>query len=98
MKVTTKWDKSMTHYIGRPSVFGNPYPMRNETNPETARKFVIDQFEAYARTNSVLLTCIRELPEDAVLGCYCSPLPCHGDVIIKIWKELHSDQTQQSPG
>ncbi len=23
-----------------------------------------------------------------VLGCWCHPLPCHGDVIIKLCKEL----------
>lgn len=33
---------------------------------------------------------IRKLPEDAVLACWCHPETCHGDVVMKIWKELHS--------
>lgn len=33
---------------------------------------------------------IQGLPPDAVLGCWCKPKACHGDVIIKLWKELQS--------
>jgi hypothetical protein len=33
---------------------------------------------------------IRALPANAVLGCWCKPGSCHGDVIVKIWKELRS--------
>lgn len=33
---------------------------------------------------------IFALPEDAVLGCWCAPQPCHGDVIVSMWKEMHS--------
>jgi len=86
MRVTTKWDPTMTQYIGRPSVFGNPYPMRSEQD----RELVIQQFERYARSNATLLQHIKALPKDAVLGCYCASKACHGDVIIKLWKEIHS--------
>jgi hypothetical protein len=85
MRVTTKWDPTMTHYIGRPSIYGNPFPM----NSERDREEKIAQFENWVRNNSEMLRRIRELPENAVLGCYCSPKPCHGDVIVKIWKEMH---------
>lgn len=30
---------------------------------------------------------IMLLKADDVLGCYCAPNPCHGDVIMKLWKE-----------
>jgi hypothetical protein len=26
------------------------------------------------------------------LGCFCYPKPCHGDVIIKLWEEMHTPQ------
>jgi hypothetical protein len=26
-----------------------------------------------------------------ILGCWCHPLPCHGDVLVKLIKELCSD-------
>lgn len=72
-------------YIGRPSEFGNPYRIGRDGT----REEVIPKFEAYARRNKKLLTKIAELPHDAVLGCYCPTLPCHGEVIIKLWKEIH---------
>jgi len=28
------------------------------------------------------------LSEDDVLGCFCRPDFCHGDIMIKVWKEL----------
>lgn len=36
-----------------------------------------------------MMQLIHNLPEDAVLGCWCAPDPCHADVIMTIWKELH---------
>jgi len=41
-----------------------------------------------------LLTYVRRLPADAVLGCYgCKPV-CHGDVIIELWNEMHSQKEE----
>ena len=86
-----------THYIGRPhkeiprqewegSVFGNPFPLYKESE----RAVVIRRFEDYARSTPSILDAIAALPEDAVLGCWCAPKPCHGAIIVTIWKELHS--------
>lgn len=73
-----------THFIGRPSIFGNPYKVGMDGFIEN----VLDRFEQYARQQ--LMDEIAELPEDAVLGCWCKPKPCHGDVIVKLWKEIHA--------
>jgi hypothetical protein len=82
-----------THYIGRPSTLGNPYTHK-KTN--TLAEFIvptiqdaINCFEAYARNNPDMLLIIKQLPESAILGCWCKPGPCHGDIIIKLWKELN---------
>ena len=75
-----------TVYIGRPGPFGNPFPI----GPRLDRSYVLWRFETYARNSPSLMQAIRELPESAVLGCWCHPLPCHGDVIVKLWKEMHS--------
>lgn len=29
-----------------------------------------------------------------VLGCWCKPGPCHGDVLIKLWKEKHDAENR----
>jgi hypothetical protein len=71
-------------YIGRGSVFGNPYRIGSDGD----RAEVIRKYEEYARGNVALLKAIKELPKDSVLGCYCKPQACHGDIIIKLRKEL----------
>ena len=82
--VVNKFKEKYTVYIGRPSVFGNPFTI----GKDGTRSEVIAKFEDYARSNLNLLNKIKCLPEDAILGCFCKPLPCHGDIIIKLWKEL----------
>lgn len=73
-----------THYIGRPSALGNPF-----TLVKYGRAICIEKFEEMSRSSEFLMKTIKELPEDAVLGCWCKPMSCHGDVIVKLWKEMH---------
>lgn len=65
-------------YIGRPSKWGNPFVI----GKDGTRKEVIDKYRVYLLKNDYLLSCIDEL-EDKILGCYCKPLLCHGDVLIE---------------
>lgn len=59
-------------------------------------------FESWARGNPTwdavvppfkriaLLDAIRNLSGTELLGCYCvEPAQCHGQVIVKLWEELH---------
>lgn len=73
-------------FIGRPSPFGNPF----HVGIHGSRSEVIDMFERWFRKK-------LEDPEykkrvlslrGKRLGCFCHPLPCHGDVIVKILGEL----------
>lgn len=68
-------------YIGRGSKWGNPY----EIGKDGTRQEVIEKYERYVR-NSSLLKELKEL-EFSVLGCYCKPKICHGDVLIKLIRE-----------
>jgi len=93
MKVVNLRKEKYTHYIGRGSIFGNPYKMGISGN----RKTVIELYETDLRLKvftlkglSPLGQAIKNLPEDAVLGCFCKPKECHGDIIIKIWEELNN--------
>ena len=90
MRVVNCRREYLTHFIGRPSVFGNPFHMKTEND----RERVIANFEVYARTSERVLDAIKALPEDAILGCYCKPAACHGDIIIKLWHELHGIRNQ----
>lgn len=80
-------------YIGRPnpshskfskgSIFANPYKI----GVDGTRKEVLEKYEQYLRNNEELMARIMEL-DGKVLGCWCKPAACHGDVIIKIINEL----------
>jgi len=69
-------------YIGRGSIWGNPYKIGVDGN----RKDVIFMCEKYIRSNHQLLKRINEL-EGKILGCHCKPKACHGDIYIKILNE-----------
>lgn len=65
--------------IMRGTKWGNPY-----TVAYYGRERAIEKYEAYAREN--LWDCLEEL-DGALLGCSCKPLPCHGDILRKLFIE-----------
>ena len=66
-------------YIGRPSKWGNPFVIgRDGTRADVIRKY-----EEYILSKPDLLADLHEL-RGKVLGCYCAPLPCHGDVLLRL--------------
>lgn len=69
-------------FIGRGGKWGNPYKIPSDGD----RDEVIEKYEKYIRKNKTLLADIEEL-RGKKLGCFCYPLSCHGDVLIKLLKE-----------
>ena len=71
-------------YIGRVSYgfpdskWRNPFHMKDESD----RMNVIKKYEKYLFETG-LINDIQELSESKRLGCWCSPKPCHGDVLVK---------------
>ena len=92
MKVVNIRKEKCEVYIGRPSPWGNPYYWGEST---LARYKVKDRAEALSRyeqdlramRKDVLIAHLEPLV-GKTLGCYCAPLPCHGDILIKLIKEL----------
>lgn len=74
-----------TRYIGRPSILGNPFSI----GPDGTREEVIEKYHEWAPTQPRVMKAIADLHEDDVLGCWCKPKACHGDVIVEIWNEIH---------
>lgn len=77
-------------YIGRPSRFGNPFSHRGGTLAQVeveTREEAIECFENYVRATPWLLKAIKEELKGKVLGCWCKPQSCHGDVLVKIANE-----------
>lgn len=76
-------------YIGRPSKWGNPFSHKKGT----AAKFVvvtraeaIRRYEEWIRRKPELMASLEEL-DGRVLGCWCKPAACHGDVLVKLIRE-----------
>lgn len=69
-------------YIGRPSKWGNPFKL----NPGDDRAEVLARYEAWLREQPHLLAALHEL-RGKVLGCWCAPKLCHGDVLAKLTEE-----------
>lgn len=77
-------------YIGRPSKWGNPFS--HLKNDKTLAKFIVgsrnEAVEAYREwiTNGEGKYLMKDLPElkNKVLGCWCSPQPCHGDILSEL--------------
>lgn len=66
-------------HIGRPSVWGNPYKIGQDGD----RAEVLGKFRRYLERNPQLVERARRELKGRVLGCYCKPAPCHGDIWIE---------------
>lgn len=69
-------------YIGRPALWGNPFTI----GADGTRAEVIAKYEAWIKTQPELLGRLWSL-RGKVLGCWCAPLPCHGDVLARLADE-----------
>lgn len=66
-------------YIGRPSKWGNPF----REDVDGTRAEVIVKYEAWLSSQPDLMAEIESL-RGKVLGCWCKPKACHGDVIARL--------------
>ena len=68
-------------YIGRGSIWGNPYKIGTDGSREEViqkyRKYLWNRIKAGKISKEDILTL-----KGKVLGCYCKPLACHGDVLV----------------
>jgi len=93
--VNVSKNKGFTVYIGRKwgkyemSKWHNPFHLWDYNNN---RKLVLNKYEEYIRSKPELMASIPELV-DQVLGCWCYPEECHGDVLVKLVKEYEDAQS-----
>lgn len=68
-------------YIGRPSIWGNPYAIgRDGTRAEVVAKYEAGLTEELRARAKIEL-------KGKTLGCWCAPQACHGDVLSRIANE-----------
>ena len=83
MKVVNKHHKvPYDVYIGRGSIYGNPYVIgvdgTREEVIEKYRKYFNERIASDEEFKKEVLTL-----KNKILCCYCAPKSCHGDVIIQ---------------
>lgn len=73
-------------YIGRPSIWGNPFSHKPGTLAQFRVKDRAEAIAAYERWIQTQPDLLARLPElrGKVLGCWCAPMPCHGDVLVRM--------------
>jgi hypothetical protein len=77
-------------YIGRGSKWGNPFSHQKNTMAlyeADTREEAIQFYETWLREQPELMTAIKKELKGKVLACFCKPLACHGDILLKIANE-----------
>lgn len=70
-------------FIGRPSIFGNPYVI----GKDGTREQVIQKYKDYFYSIPDLMLIARHDLRGKDLVCFCAPLPCHGDILLEYANE-----------
>ena len=70
-------------YVGRPSKWGNPF----EIGQDGTRSQVSQKYEDWIQTQPELMDALPEL-KGKILGCWCTPKPCHGEILKKLVDNL----------
>ena len=78
-------------YIGRGSIWGNPYTHLDSKHPDTikvsSREEAVKAFEAMVREDANIIQYIRTHLKGKDLVCFCAPKACHGDILLQIANE-----------
>jgi hypothetical protein len=79
MRVVNLRSEKYDVYIGRGGKWGNPFII----GKDGSRDEVIGKYVEWVVKQQALLAALPEL-EGKVLGCYCKPAACHGDVLVSL--------------
>lgn len=76
-------------YVGRPSVWGNPFNTHKvEDGVIYTREAAIEGFRQYARKRlEIDPNWLDPLRDATALACWCSPQPCHAEVLLELMNE-----------
>lgn len=67
-------------YVGRPTVWGNPY----RAGVDGTREQVVGHYRAWLSGQPELIARAKVELKGKTLGCYCAPKLCHADVLAEI--------------
>ena len=55
----------------------------------------IQRYEEWIESQPQLIEELKTL-KGKILGCWCKPKPCHGDVLVKLIQKYYSDESNIS--
>ena len=84
MKVVNLRVEAYDVYIGRGGIWGNPFVIGKDGD----RDEVIAKYRAHLSNSPQLLAALLPVLEGKVLGCYCKPAACHGDVLVEFVEKM----------
>lgn len=75
-------------YIGRPGKWGNPFTHIKDRTTKgqfivKTREEAINKYREWIKSQPHLMSDLESL-RGKVLGCWCKPKTCHGDVLIEL--------------
>lgn len=80
-------DKRLVVYIGRGTIFGNPFVLRDERDREEVCDQHLDYFIERIENDPLFVQELEKLAAQYLrdgylrLGCHCAPRLCHGNVL-----------------
>ncbi len=83
-KVLNKYHSNDGVYIGRPSKWGNPFTITKTFG----RLQAIEAYRKYLESHPDLVEDVKKELKGKNLVCFCAPLPCHGDILLRIANEV----------
>jgi len=102
MKIVNLRTESYTVYIGRAGhgrdgYWGNPVKLNSRcilcSEIHESNSSTLPCYEKYLRrklkTSTIFRKRFHNLNKDDILGCFCKPNACHGDVMIMVWEEYN---------
>jgi hypothetical protein len=70
-------------YVGRPSKWGNPFMLQQPVDLKQ-RRMVIAAYRSWLNGHPQLIEDAKKELRGKVLGCWCAPNLCHGEVLAEI--------------
>lgn len=74
-------------YIGRPGPWGNPFshmPGTRARHRVASRSEAVERYREWLLKQPTLLRRAKRELAGKVLGCWCKPKSCHGDVLLEV--------------
>ena len=89
------WPEGRALYIGRRTRIAQTERQRGAMNGTALGNHHyagLDRYEEWLREriearDASVLAAIDMIRDDTILVCSCAPAPCHGDVVLKVWRE-----------